>query len=343
VVSFPFTHLAREGRMTVTIGRRELLVALGGAAAAWPLAARAQERTTPVIGFLGGGTAEGNREFIAAVLQGLTEAGYVEGRNVTIDYRWAEGHYDRLPALAAELVARQVAVIAAVTLPAALAAKAATSTIPIVFMMGSDAVKFGLVSSLNRPGGNVTGVGLLFNLLMTKQLEFLHEVAPAAALVALLVNPDNPNAESDTSEAQATARVLGVEMFVLKVRSETELESAFATLIQRGARAVLVSPDPFFHRVDKLAMLAAHHKIPAIHYLREFVRAGGLASYVTNFADGYRQAGIYAGRILKGEKPDDLPVVQATKVELVINLKTAKALGLTIPLPLLGRADEVIE
>jgi len=297
----------------------------------------------PVIGFLGSGTAEGNRQFVAIFRQGLTEAGYVEGRNVAIEYRWAEGHYDRLSALAAELVTRQVAVIAAVTLPAALAAKAATSTIPIVFMMGSDAVKFGLVASLNRPGGNLTGVGLLFNLLATKQLEFLHEVAPTAALVALLVNPDNPNAESDTSETRAAARALGVEILVLKVRSETELASAFGTLIQQGAGAMLVSPDPFFHRVDKLAALAARHKIPAIHYLREFASAGGLASYVTNFADGYFQAGVYAGRILKGDKPADLPVVQATKVELVINLKTARALGLTVPLPLLGRADEVIE
>jgi len=323
--------------------RREFISLLGGAAVAWPLAARAQQPAVPVIGFLGGGTGEENRQFVAAFRQGLTEAGYLEGRNVTIEYQWAEGHYDRLPALAAELVTRQVAVIAAVTLPAALAAKAATVTIPIVFMMGSDAVKFGLVASLNRPGGNVTGVGLLFNILVTKQLEFLHEVVPTGALVALLVNPDNPNAEGDTKEAQSTARVLGVEILVLNVRSETELDSAFGTMIQRGAGAVLVSPDPFFHRVDKLAALAARYKIPSIHYLREFTSAGGLASYVTNFADGYHQAGIYAGRILKGEKPSDLPVVQATKVELVINLKTARALGLSVPIPLLGRADEVIE
>jgi len=211
-------------------------------------------------------------------------------------------------------------------------------------MMGSDAVKFGLVASLGRPGGNVTGAALLFNLLATKQLEFLHEVTPAAGSIALLVNPDNPNAESDTSEAQATARALGLKLLVVKVRSETELERGFATLVQQGAGAVLINPDPFFtSRPDKVAALTARYKIPAIHYLREFTTAGGLASYVTNFADGYRQAGLYAGRILKGEKPADLPVVQATKVELVLNLKTAKALGLTVPLPLLGRADEVIE
>jgi len=325
--------------------RRDFITLLGSTAAAWPLAARAQQQPAmPVIGLLGSGTSEGYRQFVAAIRQGLTEASYIEGQNVAIEYRWAEDHYERLPALAAELIARQVTVIAAIALPAVLAAKAATSTIPIVIMMGSDAVKFGLVASLRRPGGNVTGAALLFNLLATKQLEFLHEVTPAARLTALLVNPDNPNAETDTSEAQATARALGVKILVVKVRNETELESGFATLIQQGAGTVLINPDPFFTaRPDKLAALTVRHKIPAIHYLREFTTAGGLASYVTNFADGYRQGGLYAGRILKGEKPADLPVVQVTKVELVLNLKTAKALGLTVPLPLLGRADEVIE
>jgi putative ABC transport system substrate-binding protein len=323
--------------------RRQFITLLGGAATAWPLAADAQQPAMPAIGFLGGGTAEGSREFVAIFRQGLVEAGYAEDRNVAIEYRWANGHYDRLPALVAELVARRVSVIAAVTLPAALAAQAATSTIPIVFMMGSDAVKSGLVASLNRPGGNVTGVSLLFNLLATKQLEFLHEVAPDAALVGLLVNPDNPNSESDTGETRTAGGALGVDILVLKVRSETELDAAFGTLIRRGAGGVLVSPDPFFHRVEKLAALAARHKIPAIHYLRGFASAGGLASYFTNYYEGYFQAGVYSGRILKGDKVADLPVVQVTKVELVINLKTAGALGITVPLPLLGRADEVIE
>jgi putative ABC transport system substrate-binding protein len=328
----------------LNVRRREFITLLGGAAAAWPLAARAQQPAMPVIGLLGSGTSRGYRQFVAAFRQGLAETSYIEGQNVAIEYRWAEDQYERLPTLAAELITRQAAVIAAIALPAALAAKAATSTIPIVFMMGSDAVKFGLVASLGRPGGNVTGAALLFNLLATKQLEFLHEVTPAAGSIALLVNPDNPNAESDASEAQATARALGLKLLVVKVRSETELERGFATLVQQGAGAVLINPDPFFtSRPDKVAALTARYKIPAIHYLREFTTAGGLASYVTNFADGYRQAGLYAGRILKGEKPADLPVVQATKVELVLNLKTAKALGLTVPLPLLGRADEVIE
>jgi ABC-type uncharacterized transport system substrate-binding protein len=323
--------------------RREFITLLGGAVAARPFAARAQQPAMPVIGFLGSGS-EGYVQFIAAFRTGLRETGYVEGQNVTIEFRWADGQYDRLPALAAEFVSRRVSLIAAGALPAAVAAKAATSTVPIVFMVGSDAVKFGLVASLNRPGGNITGVGLLFNVLPPKQLEFLHEVVPTAALVAFLINPDNPNAETDTKEAQAAARVLGLQILVLNVRSETDLDTAFATLVQQRVGALLVNPDPFFTTgVNKLAALAVRHRIPAIHYLREFATAGGLASYATSFADGYRQAGIYAGRILKGEKPADLPVVQVTKVELVINLKTAGTLGLTIPLPLVGRADEVIE
>jgi putative ABC transport system substrate-binding protein len=323
--------------------RRKFITLLGSVAAGWSFAVRAQQAAMPVIGFLGGGTAVGNQEFVATFLHGLADTGIAEGRNVAIEYRWAESHYDRLPALAAELVSRRVGVIAAVTLPAVMAAKAATASIPIVFMMGSDAVKFGLVQSLNRPGGNITGVNLLFNQLPVKQLEFLHEVAPSAALIALLVNPDNPNAENDTREAQAAANSLRVDLLALKAREETEFDSAFATLVRRGAGAVLVSPDQVFHKVDRLVALAAQHRVPAIHYLREFTTVGGLASYVTNFADMYFQAGLYTGRILKGEKPADLPVVQATKVELVINLKTARALGLTIPLPLLGRADKVIE
>jgi putative ABC transport system substrate-binding protein len=325
------------------VRRREFITLLGGAAAVWPLAGRAQQPTA-VIGFLGSGTSQGYTQFVAAFRKGLSEAGYDETRNVAFEFRWANGQYDRLPALAAELVARRVSLIAAGALPAALAAKAATSTIPIVFMSGSDSVKFGLVASLNRPGGNVTGVGLLNNELLVKQLEFLREVVPAAALVAFLANPGNPNYESDTRTAQAAARELGVELLVLHVGSDPELDAAFATLVQQRAGAALVDPDPFFAaRPGKLAALATLHRIPAIHYLRDFTAVGGLASYVTGFAAGYREAGIYAGRILKGEKPADLPVQQSTKVELVINLKTAKALGLTVPLPLLGRADEVIE
>jgi putative ABC transport system substrate-binding protein len=298
----------------------------------------------PVIGFLGSGSSQGYAKFAAAFRMGLGEVGYVEGRNVEIESRWADDQYDRLPALAAELVSRHVSLIAAGALPAALAAKGATPTIPIVFMMGSDAVKFGLVTSLNRPGGNVTGVGLLNNALLVKQLEFLREVTPAAGLVAFLANPHNPNAENDAREAQRAARALDVKLLTLNVGSEPDLEAAFVTLTQQGARALLVDPDPFFTaRPGTLAALATRHRIAAIHYLREFTSAGGLASYVTGFADGYRQAGIYAGRILKGEKPAELPVQHSTKVELVINLKTAKALGLTVPLPLLGRADEVIE
>jgi len=324
--------------------RREFITLLGSATAAWPFAARAQQPALPVIGFLGSGSSQGYAKFAAAFLMGLGEVGYVEGRNVEIESRWADDQYDRLPALAAELVSRRVSVIAAGALPAALAAKGATPTIPIVFMMGSDAVKFGLVTSLNRPGGNVTGVGLLNNALLVKQLEFLREITPAAGLVAFLSNPHNPNAENDAREAQRSARALDVKLLTLNVSSEPDLDTAFATLTQQRVGALLVDPDPFFTaRPNMLAALTTRHRIAAIHYLREFTAAGGLASYVTGFADGYRQAGIYAGRILKGEKPAELPVQQSTKVELIINLKTAKALGLTVPLPLLGRADEVIE
>ena len=324
------------------VRRRHFITLLGGAAA-WPLAARAQQPARPVIGFLGSGAHEGYVQFLTAFRAGLRESGYADG-DVAIEFRWAEGQYDRLPAMAAEFVNRRVALIAAGALPAAVAAKAATSTIPIVCMIGSDAVKFGLVESLNRPGGNITGVGLLSNVLPPKQLEFLHEVVPTATSAGFLVNPDNPNAETDTKEAQAAAGVLGLHILVLPVRNEADLDRAFATLAERRVGALLVNPDPFFTtQVRKLAALAAQHRFPAIHYLREFALAGGLASYATSFAEGFRQAGIYAARILKGEKPADLPIQQSTKVELIINLKTAKELGLTVPLPLSGRADEVIE
>ena len=324
--------------------RRQFITLLGGAAATWPLAARAQQPAMPVVGFLGSGTPEGYAKSLTAFRIGLGEAGYIEGRNVGIDFRWADGQYDRLPTLAAELVSRRVAVIAAGALPAVLAAKAVTSTIPIVFMMGSDAVKFGLVASLNRPSGNITGVGLLSNALPVKQLEFLREVVPTATVFAFLVNPDNPNSENDTNEAQAAARALRIQLLVLSVRSEPELDAAFAMMTQKRVGRLLVNPDPFFTaRTDKLAALTTRFRTPAIHYLREFTAAGGLASYDTGFTDGYRQGGVYVGRILKGEKPADLPVLQSTKVELVINLKTAKALGVEIPTTLLVRADEVIE
>jgi ABC-type uncharacterized transport system substrate-binding protein len=295
--------------------------------------------------FLGQRIVQGYAKAVAAFRLGLGEAGYVEGRNVEIESRWANEQYDRLPALAAELVSRRVSLIAAASLPAALAAKRATPTIPIVFMIGSDAVEFGLVTSLNRPGGNITGVGSLGTALLVKHLEFLREVAPAAGLTAFLTNAHNPNSDNDAREAERAARALDVKLLRLNVGGEPDLDAAFATLTQQRPGALFVDPDPFFTaRPDTLAALTTLHRIAATHYMREFTAAGGLASYVTNFTrSGYRQAGIYAARILKGEKPANLPVQQSTKVELVINLKTAKALGLTVPLSLLARADEVIE
>ena len=325
--------------------RRELITLLGGAAA-WPLAARAQQAAMPMIGFLNGAFAEGYTTERAAFLSGLDEAGYVDGRNVTIEYRWAEGQTDRLPTLANDLVQQQVAVIAATSTPAALAAKAATKTIPIVFETGADPVQLGLVTSLNEPGSNVTGITQLNLEVSPKRLELLHEIMPAARLVVLVVNPRNPTvSEASANQMQAAARTLGLDLRVINASNDDEVEAAFAKAVQMRASAVVMSAgDPFFtSQARPLAALAVRYAMPAAGPGRDFAAAGGLVAYGADINDAYRLAGSYTGRILKGEKPANLPVQQATKVELIINLKAAKALGLTVPLPLLGRADEVIE
>jgi len=327
------------------VKRREFISLLGGAAS-WPLAARAQQPAMPVIGFLGGTSPEVYADRVRAFRQGLKEAGYIEGRNVEIEYLWAQGHNDRLPALAAELARRQVAVIvAAGGTPSALAAKAATATIPILFGVAVDPVELGLVASLNRPGGNLTGVTNLNVEVGPKRLELLRELLPSVTLIAVLVNPTNPiTGEPFVRDLEAAARTLGLKLQVLHASTERDFDTVFATLVQLRAGALVMSPDQFLYsRVEQLARLTLLHGIPAISQLRQFAVAGGLASYGSSETEYYRPIGIYAGRILNGEKPADLPVQRSSKVELIINLKTASTLGLTIPLPLLGRADEVIE
>jgi putative ABC transport system substrate-binding protein len=326
------------------MNRRDLLALVGWATIAWPHVTRAQQKGVPVIGILGLGSAATSEPYVAAFRQGLSETGYVEGQNITIEYRWAEDRYDRLPALAADLVGRKVDLIAAFGgIHAALAAKTVTSTIPIIFSVG-DPVDLGLVTSLARPGGNLTGVSTMAPELSPKRLQLISELVPQARVIALLVNPNNSNTERIIGDMQEAARAKGVQLPILKARTESEIDVAFATLVERQAGALVVGGDPFFGNWrDQLVALASHHGVPAIYQWREFALAGGLISYGTNLPSVSRQLGIYAGKILKGEKPADLPVQQPTKFELVINLKTAKALGLTVPQTLLARADEVIE
>ena len=324
--------------------RREFIRLCGGAALGWPFAARAQQTVMPVIGFLHSGSPGPYADALTAFRQGLTESGYSEGQNILIDYRWAKGHYDQLPALAADLVRRQVAVIAAAGTPSVFAAKAATSTIPIVFDTGIDPVQSGLVASLNRPGGNSTGVTIQTSELGPKRFELLHELVPTAAIIGLLINPTNPIAKPEMRELQEGAHALGLQLHVLNASSEGDIDAAFATLVEHRAGGLVVGSDPFLHsQRDQIVALAARHGTPAISWFPEFALAGGLISYGVNLTDAYRQVGVYAGKILKGAKPAEMPVQQITKFRLVINLKTAKALGLTVPLSPLSRADEVIE
>jgi putative ABC transport system substrate-binding protein len=325
--------------------RREFITLLGGTAVAWPLVARAQQPATPVIGFVNVASPQGYAQPLSAFLKGLGETSYVDGHNVTIEYRWAEGRIDRLPAIIADLVHSQVAVIAATSTPAALAAKEATTTIPIVFETGGDPIQLGLVASLSRPGGNVTGVTQMSQEVAPKELELLHELLPAVRVLALLVNPADPAlSETQSSAFLSAAHALGLELHILNASTESDFDAVFANVSLLRAGGLMIATDALFtSHSDLLGALAARHTVPAIYKGREFAAAGGLMSYGSDVADSYRLAGTYAGRILKGDKPGDLPVQQATKIELIINMKTAKALGITFPLTLLGRADEVIE
>jgi putative ABC transport system substrate-binding protein len=326
------------------VRRREFISLIVGAAATWSRAVRA-EPATPIIGFISTRSSGDTLHLMDSFRQGLREAGYIEGKNVAIQYRWADGHYDRLPTMLADLIGRQVEVIvAAGGVPGALAAKAATNTIPIVFISGADPVEVGLVASLNRPGGNLTGVSLLNNEVAPKLAELLHEVLPRAVTVGFLMNPTNPYTQKLLQEVQVAARGFGQQIHLLMVSREVEFEPAFATLVELRSDALLVQGDPFINsHAEQIVALATQHALPAIYPFSEYVAAGGLMSYGPSLSDAYRVVGLYSGRILKGEKPADLPVQQSTKVELIINLKAAKAFGISIPLPLLGRADEVIE
>ena len=329
--------------MSICLRRRDFIAGLGGAAA-WPLTARAQQAAVPTIGILDARSPERSANSLAAFRKGLSEIGFVEGRNVLVEYRWAEGHYDQLPALTADLVRRKVAVIVAGGGPSALAAKTGSMTIPIVFSTAADPVEIGLVASMSRPGGNVTGVINLNVEVGPKRVELLHEAVPTATIMAGLANPANPNATAISREKQAVAHSLGLEFHVLYASTEREVEEAFASLRQLRAGGLVIDPDPFFNtRSELLGGLALRHAVPAIYQYPEFTAAGGLMSYGGSLTDDYRLVGIYTGRILKGEKPADLPVQQASKIELIINLKTAKALGISLPFTLLALANEVIE
>jgi putative ABC transport system substrate-binding protein len=324
------------------IGRRQFISALGGAAATWPIAARAQQQ--PVIGFLHAGSADGYARQIAAFRQGLSETGSIEGQSVAIEYRWADGHYERLPDLLADLLRHNAAVVVAATLPAVVVAKQITTTVPIVFEVGADPVRLGFVASLSRPGGNVTGIVNLSNTLVPKRVELMHQALPNAELIAVLLNPNGQNFKTQMDDVRAAQTSLGVQIEFLQARTVSEIEAAFPKVVELWAGSLVIGADALFtSNHDKLAALAARYGVPTIHESREFATAGGLLSYGADLTDAYHLAGIYAGRVLKGDKPADLPVQQSTKIELVINLKAAKALGITFPLSLLGRADEVIE
>ena len=324
--------------------RRDLVTLLGSTAVTWSRAARAQQPAMPVIGYLGTGSAQSDAFRVTGFRQGLKEAGYVEGQNLTIEYRWAEDHLDRLPAMAADLVRHQVALIVATSAAASLAAKAATTTLPIVFETAGDPVRLGLAGSLSRPGGNLTGVTQLGEEATPKRLELLHELLPTARVMALLVNPAEPLTESQVHVSLAAAKTLSLDLHVLNASIERDFDAVFAKLSElRAGGLTIAGASVFTSHIEELAALTVRHRIPAVYQRREFAAAGGLVSYGTNIADTHRLVGLYAGRVLKGENPADLPVQQATKVELYINLKTAKALGITVPISLLGRADEVIE